>query len=311
MISSMTGYGAASRQVPLTDAQGRQTEMSAAVTVELRSVNSRFLDLAFRMPDDCRSAETGLREMLTAALARGKLDCRINLQRPEGLPPTAAPDAGALAQLQRLQDLVKPHFPQAAPLSVAEILRWPGLLTEPALSQETLREAVLAAGAEALEQLKASRAREGEALAGILRARVEDMRGATAKLKPLLPQLLEQQQKKLEEKFTAALAPASEGAAAVISREEVAERIRQEVTAFGIRIDVAEELGRLDTHLTETLRILKAGGSVGKRLDFMMQELNREANTLGSKAAAIELTDSAMQLKLLIEQMREQVQNLE
>jgi len=205
-------------------------------------------------------------------------------------------------------------------LRVGEILRWPGLLAESSVSAEVLREAVLACGKEAIQELVEVRAREGEQLANMLLANVTEMEAIVARITPLVPELIVRHQQKIVERLQDALGvvlPAGGGASAdnavtnTLSRDEISERIRQEVTIYGIRIDIAEELTRLTAHLSETRHVIKKGGKVGKRLDFMMQELNREANTLGSKAAAKELADASMTLKLLIEQMREQVQNLE
>jgi uncharacterized protein YicC (UPF0701 family) len=177
---------------------------------------------------------------------------------------------------------------------------------------ETLRDAVLACGKQAIAELIDVRAREGAALSSVLIANVTEMEAIVAKVTPLVPELITKHQQKIVERLQDALGIASpEGTQTSIPREEIAERIRQEVTIYGIRIDITEELQRLSAHLAETRHVLQKGGKVGKRLDFMMQELNREANTLGSKAAAKELADSSMTLKLLIEQMREQVQNLE
>jgi len=277
-------------------------------------VNSRFLDLNFRMPEEVRACEPVLREMLMSKLSRGKVDIRINIQRNEVAGSADTLNREALTQLAELQRSVTDVFPAAEPLRVGEILRWPGLLAESAVSPETLREAVLACGKEALADLLNVRAREGEQMNTMLLTNIGEMEAIVARITPLVPELIARQQQKVVERMQEALGLAlPEGGAGTspLGRDEVAERIRQEVTLYGIRIDVAEELTRLNAHLGETRHVLKQGGKVGKRLDFMMQELNREANTLGSKAAAKELADASMTLKLLIEQMREQVQNLE
>lgn len=203
-------------------------------------------------------------------------------------------------------------FPGAERLRAGEILRWPGVLAESGVSVEALRDAVLACGKEAIGELVVVRSREGAQLATMLLANVTEMEAIVARITPLVPELIAKHQQKIVERLQEALGIAApEGAQTVVTREEAAERIRQEVTMYGIRIDIAEELQRLTAHLNETRHVIEKGGRVGKRLDFMMQELNREANTLGSKAAAKELADASMALKLLIEQMREQVQNLE
>lgn len=307
MIYSMTGYASATRELASASDTG-----GTSVSVELRTVNSRFLDLNFRMPDEVRACEPTLREMLTSKLARGKVDVRINLQRSEQGANEAALNRGALDQLAGLERAVLDAFPGVGRLRAGEILRWPGVLAESGVPAEQVREAVLACGKEALGELVKVRAREGEQLANVLLATIGEMETIVARIAPLVPELIARHQQKIVERLQEALGKiAAEGGAPRISRKETAERIRQEVTIYGIRIDVAEELARLVAHLKETRHVLEQGGRVGKRLDFMMQELNREANTLGSKAAAKELADASMALKLLIEQMREQVQNLE
>jgi uncharacterized protein (TIGR00255 family) len=311
MIYSMTGYGAASHQAVLTGPDGSPSGRTATVTVEFRTVNSRFLDMLFRVPDECRPFEPAIRELLAKVLSRGKLECRINLQRVDAGNAAITLNEGPLAQLQALQAQVLSRFPQAGDLRMGEILRWPGVVAEPELTQEALRDAVMAAAEVALQQLRESRAREGSALRDVLLERVDGMLAIVTRLTPLVPQLIQHHQDKLTERLRDAFGLAAPDGMPSMTREEVAERIRQEATVYGIRIDIAEELARLEAHLQETRRLLNKGGQLGKRLDFMTQELNREANTLGSKAAAKELADASMELKLLIEQVREQVQNLE
>jgi uncharacterized protein (TIGR00255 family) len=307
MIYSMTGYASATRELVAASGTG-----GVSVSVELRTVNSRFLDLNFRMPEDVRVVEPTLREMLMNKLSRGKVDIRVNLQRSEQSANAGAINSDALAQLAQLERTVLDTFPDAGRLRTGEILRWPGVLAESGIVPETLRDAVLGCGKQAIADLIDVRAREGAQLATMLLANVTEMETIVTKITPLVPELIARHQQKIVERLQEALGIAAPDAAAtIVSREEINERIRQEVTMYGIRIDIAEELSRLTAHLNETRHVIEKGGKVGKRLDFMMQELNREANTLGSKAAAKELADSSMTLKLLIEQMREQVQNLE
>ena len=226
---------------------------------------------------------------------------------------TQALNQGALDAVATLQAEIKRRFADAAPLSVNELLRWPGVIEEAEMSQETLQADVAAAMQATMNAFVESREREGNALQAMLLSRVDDMEAIVQKITPLIPQVVAQFQQKATERMMEALglAAGNGSAQASVTREEALDRIRQEVTLYGIRVDVAEELTRLGAHLSETRAILKKGGQVGKRLDFMMQELNREANTVGSKAAAKELSDASMAMKLLIEQMREQVQNLE
>ncbi|WP_438395764.1 YicC/YloC family endoribonuclease [Caballeronia sp. DA-9] len=314
MIYSMTGYASATREV-VSDGAGANGS-GVGVSVELRTVNSRFLDMNFRMPEDVRSCEPQLREMLMNKLSRGKVDIRINLNRAEQTTISGVLNRDALSQLAALERSVLDVFPDSERMRTGEILRWPGILSESGVSAETLRDAVLACGKQAIAELIDVRAREGAALGAVLIANVTEMEAIVARITPLVPELITKHQQKIVERLQIALGIAAPEnttgtTQSSIPREEVAERIRQEVTMYGIRIDINEELQRLTAHLTETRHVLQKGGKVGKRLDFMMQELNREANTLGSKAAAKELADASMTLKLLIEQMREQVQNLE
>ncbi len=298
----MTGYAVNSRE-----------SESGTLTLELRSVNSRFLDLQFRMNDDLRALEPVLREAITARVARGKVECRLSFGRKEKTASGLAVNAELLGALKQAQQDLAAHFPQARPLSVHELLRWPGVLAESELGQDSLQADVQALLATTLSAFVESRQREGASLEAMLVSRITDIEQIVKTITPLVPQAIEQFRNKAVERLSEALgiAQAAGGGTPTISREETLDRIRQEVTLYGIRVDVAEELTRLSGHLSETRAILKKGGQVGKRLDFMMQELNREANTLGSKAALKELSDASMQMKLLIEQMREQVQNLE
>ena len=293
----MTGFAAASRSIP-----------GLTVTVELRSVNSRFLDLSLRVPDELRQLEAALREAIGARLQRGKVECRIALQRQPGIEAPRLNDP-VLAQLEQLDAQVRTRLPAAAPLSVADVLHWPGVLDQRDTDTEALREALLVALAESLDGLQSSRQREGEALRHTLLERCAGIVRIAQALRPRIPQMLAQAERKLSERLNQALGAALQGGN--VSREELAERVRQEVTLYGLRVDVDEELKRLLTHVDEVRRVLAAGGGVGRRLDFLMQELNREANTLGSKATAVDLTQAAVELKMLIEQMREQIQNLE
>lgn len=301
----MTGYAVKTRETA-----------GGTLTIEIKSVNSRFLDLQFRINDDLRAVEPVLREAIMGRVTRGKLECRLSFGRKVAGNAQAL-NASLLADLARLQNDVRQHFSDAQPMSVNDLLRWPGVIEEAELGQENLPADVAATMADAMEAFITSRAREGAALAATLIARIDAMDSIVQRITPLIPQLIALFQQKAVERLQEALGlvRSNDGNAnngsQTLSREEALERIRQEVTIYGIRIDVSEELSRMTAHLNETRHILTSGGQVGKRLDFMMQELNREANTIGSKAAVRELADASMELKLLIEQMREQVQNLE
>jgi uncharacterized protein (TIGR00255 family) len=286
MIQSMTGYAAASVESP-----------HGALAVELRSVNSRFLDLQFRVAEELRAAEPMLREQIAARFARGKIDCRLS----RGGAGTQAQqlNASALPQLRALAGQAAAAFPDAAPLRVADILRWPGVLAEPALDAERTRALLEDLCRRALDELCAARAREGARLVAILRERAAEMRRRLAEVAPLVPEAIGAHRARLAERLREVL------------EAGVEERIRIEIALFAAKSDVDEEITRLGAHLDEVERVLAKGGTVGKRLDFLAQELNREANTLGSKAAGLKIADCALELKLLIEQIREQVQNIE
>ena len=284
----MTGYAAAAADSP----RGR-------LSLELRSVNARFLDLQFRVAEELRSLEPGLRDLILARVARGKIDCRVFLndkdvpQRPQRL------NAEAIARLRSLAAEAQKTFPDAAPLRVADVLRWPGVVAEPEGDEETLRVIAQRLCQAALDQLVAAREREGAKLAASIGERTAAMRRRIEEVAPLVPQSLAAYQARLAERLREALGTADD------------DRVRVELAVFAAKVDVDEELERLRAHLAEAERTLKQGGAVGKRLDFIAQELNREANTLASKAASQPLSDCALELKLLVEQIREQVQNIE
>ena len=291
MIQSMTGFAAAAAALPPDGARGQ-------LSIELRSVNARFLDVQFRISDELRALEPMLRELIAARVSRGKLDCRLFLN-DAGAVPGARLNSEALARLRELSLQVVREMPQAAPLRVADVLRWPGVLAESPLDEEQTRRLAGKLCQQALDELVASRTREGAKLAAAIGERVATMRQRLAQVTPLVPQSLAAYQAKLAERLREALGSADD------------DRVRAELAVFAAKADVDEELTRLKAHLDEVERTLGRGGSVGKRLDFIAQELNREANTLASKAASQEISDCALELKLLVEQMREQVQNVE
>jgi len=298
----MTGYASASSQ-PVTPSE-TGTVSTASVTVEARSVNGRFLDLGFRMPEDLRGLEPALRELLTKAFKRGKIELRINTQR-EGDNTWPLPQPEQLNKLARLEGTVQNWLPKAQALSVHEILQW----CKGGGAAERLDEATLEAARLCVAGLAEAREREGEKLVAILQERIDTLRGLAEQAEPLVPAVVQRQQQRFLERWQEALV--STGAAQSIPEEALRERALNEAAAYAIRIDVAEELARLRAHLEEIERLLKKGGELGKRLDFLIQELHREANTLGSKSAALELTNISVEMKVAIEQMREQVQNIE
>jgi uncharacterized protein (TIGR00255 family) len=296
-VASMTGF---SDSTVTTD--------FGAITVEMKSVNGRFLELSLRLPEELRYAEGPLRERVAAAVARGKLDCRVAVAR-DPLATATRINETVLAHVSELWRQVHASLPQATPLGVADILRWPGAIESAAADPEAWRQPLMQAVDAALGGLQASRVREGRALRAALLERCEGIVGILAQLREVVPRILAEAERRLQERLSQALGTALAGSA--LSREEINDRIRQELTLHGMRADIAEEMDRLGTHVAEVRRTLAQGGAVGRRLDFLMQELNREANTIGSKASAVDMTNAAVELKLLIEQMREQVQNLE
>ncbi len=288
MIYSMTGYAALSQEMP----QG-------TINLEIKSVNSRYLDIQFRIVDELRGLEPSLRELIGARLARGKIDCRLGFSAAITAESLSRVNAGLIDQLLGLNKLVRERAPDAAPLSVAEILRWPGVIATEELSKEALKEAVLALLTRALDDLAATRSREGAKLKDIILDRCAQIEGLVARIKPKTPAIVANFQEKLRQKLKDAEVGADD------------DRMRQEIVLFAQKIDVDEEIERLTTHLYELKRILAKGGGAGKRLDFLMQELNREANTLGSKSVDAEMSQASMDMKVLIDQMREQIQNIE
>jgi len=296
-IASMTGFSDSTR-----------TTEFGAITVEIKSVNGRFLELSLRLPEELRYAEAPLRERIGAAIARGKLDCRVTIARAPVGASTRVNET-VLAQIYALTAQVHAALPRATPMGIGDILRWPGVIETTATDPEAWRAPLMQALDSALEGLQQSRTREGVALRAALIERCDSIDKILSQLRDGVPRILAEMERRLNERMTQALATALAGSA--LSREELNDRIRQELTLYGMRADVAEEMDRLAAHVAEVRRTLHRGGGVGRRLDFLMQELNREANTIASKASVIEMTTAAVELKLLIEQMREQVQNLE
>ena len=308
----MTGYASAQRSAaPAGTGAEAKAPTANRLGLEIRSVNSRFLDLTFRLPDELRPFEPALRELLTAKLKRGKVEVRAALESANAgqLPE---PSARLLQRLSSLQDNVRTWLPDARALSVADILR----LTTPDEPVTTdLGEDLAALAKTAVKDLMTSREREGTRLAGMIKGHVTQLRTLAEQAGPLVPQLVEQQRARFLDRWKDAMALAGKeagtGAGGTTLPEAAQDRALSEATAFAIRIDVAEELTRLASHLDEIERLTTKGGEIGKRLDFLIQELHREANTMGSKSAALELTRISVDMKVLIEQMREQVQNIE
>lgn len=288
MISSMTGYATHTLATPY-----------GTLNLELRAVNNRYLDVQLRLPDDFRPLEPGMREAIAKKLNRGKVECRLNFTPLDNFDEPWQLNQTLLHKLLEVDRTVRSSFPEAQSLSVASILNWPGILGGNTLPVDALREYAMTLLLTTLENFQATRAREGEKLKCILLERLNQIRQQLELAAPRIPALITAFEEKLKTRIHEAIDNLDE------------DRIRQEIIFFASKIDIDEELSRLKTHLDEVEHILNQGGAVGKRLDFLMQELNREANTIGSKSVDIEISRTSMTLKVLIEQMREQVQNIE
>jgi len=308
----MTGYANASASASsapaaaLHEASGKRAQRGQAegsIGVEIRSVNGRFLDIAMRLPDELRGLEPALRAMLTKRFKRGKIELRLTgTGNAESAVPEPTPEQ--LAHLARVDAGVREHLPHARALSVHEALQWCRGNAQPQPEH-----AVLEAAERSADMLAEARAREGERLAAVLAERVAHLRSLANAAEPLVPGTVARMQQRFLERWQEALDKA--GGAQSVTREAIEERALNEAAAYAIRIDVAEELARLRSHLDEIARLLDQGGEIGKRLEFLIQELLREANTLGSKSPSIEMTTISVDMKVAIEQLREQVQNVE
>lgn len=303
-VYSMTGYACAQHSAAnITSEQEGKSAAASRLGIEIRSVNSRFLDLTFRLPEELRSFEPALREKLGARLKRGKVELRAAIEG-NSQASVAEPSMRLLQKLNSIQDSVKAWLPDARSLSVAEVI---GLGSGDQTSERNWQQVVVDLTETALQALMTAREREGARLALMLLDRIGQLRALSTQAEPLIPQLVAQQRQRFMDRWAEAMA-LTDGTA---MPEMAHDRALAEATAFAIRIDVAEELTRLASHLDELQRLVENGGEIGKRLDFLIQELHREANTLGSKSAALELTRISVDMKVLIEQMREQVQNIE
>ncbi|OHC71976.1 MAG: YicC family protein [Rhodoferax sp. RIFCSPLOWO2_12_FULL_60_11] len=303
-VYSMTGYASAQHS---SDRPSSETESKSAppshLGLEIRSVNSRFLDLSFKLPEELRQYEPVLRELLVSRLKRGKVEVRAAIE--SNLQSSVVdPTPRLLQRLNAVQDNVKAWLPNAAPLSVADVIR---LAAGELGANCDWSETILTLARQALEEMLSARQREGARLATMLLDRLGQIRALAALAVPLVPQLVAQQRQRFLDRWQEAMALTDGSTLPEAARD----RALTEATAFAIRIDVAEEITRIQSHLDEIERLIKKGGELGKRLDFLIQELHREANTLGSKSAALELTHISVDMKVLIEQMREQVQNIE
>ena len=288
MPHSMTGFATAEILAP-----------PFRLVWEVRSVNHRFLELACRLPDELRGIEPDCRELVAAVARRGKIDCALRIVAADGATQPTLVIADALSSLRALEDQIRRVFPQARPLTVGEILRSAGVLREPDRQLAALAEPALDCLKEALESLRAARHREGGRIAEVLERRNVAIAALLEEVRPLLAGALVRHRDKLRERL------------ARLDVQAQPERLEQELALVAQRVDVAEEIDRLASHVAEVRDVLRREEPVGRRLDFLTQELNREANTFASKVQDETLTRTAVELKVLIEQMREQVQNVE
>jgi uncharacterized protein (TIGR00255 family) len=288
MILSMTGY-----------ASQEYNTSSGVLLLELRSVNHRYLELQLKLDDNLRVFEATAREIIQAKLGRGKVDCRLSLVRNNALKASPVLNHSVLQQIAESANTAAQYFPHIQPVNMLEILQMPGVVETAVLDTDALENDLKIVLNTVLQDLIEAKAREGTKLKTIILERLAEIEQHVAKVKPMMPALVKQYQEKLTAKLHEAHA----------SNDD--ERVRQEMVLFAQRIDVDEELVRLTSHIEEVKRILNTTAAAGKRLDFLMQEMNREANTLGSKSVAIETSQISMELKVLIEQMREQIQNIE
>ncbi|KAF1056276.1 MAG: hypothetical protein GAK44_00280 [Pseudomonas delhiensis] len=287
MVHSMTAF-----------AREERAASNGTLSWELRSVNHRYLEPHLRLPESFRDLEGAVREALRQGLSRGKVECTLRYIEDTAGKPLQV-DRERAAQLVAAAETVAGLIRQPAPIDPLAVLAWPGVLVGDAADPQALNAQAMEAFDLALAELKAGRAREGADLAKIIEERLTAMLEEVANLRELVPQMLDNQRQKILDRF------------AELKAEADPQRLEQEMVLLAQKSDVAEELDRLSTHVAEVRRVLKAGGAAGRRLDFLMQELNREANTLGSKAFDPRSTQAAVNLKVLIEQMREQVQNIE
>lgn len=286
MTNSMTAYGQATIETELGE-----------LSCELRSVNHRYLEIAPRMPEELRIHEGALREEISARLARGHVDCFIRLK--ENAVSNLEPNPELANNLQTLVQQMQAHVPDMQNIRAIDVLRWPGVLQAKKADPEIIKAKLIGVLSEALDALVAARAQEGEKMAQLIRDRLASAREVVAEVKDFLPEIAEQYRARLDEKL------------ADIKDQLDPSRLEQEMVIFLQKSDVAEELDRLVVHVGEVENVLAKNEPAGRRLDFLMQELNREANTLGSKAQDPRMTKASVDLKVLIEQMREQVQNIE
>lgn len=288
MIHSMTAFGRDQSDTPL----GR-------LIWELRSVNHRFLEISIRVPEDMRMLETEIRKEVGKHMKRGKIDCNLRLQSEAGITNEIEVDKEIVQQILSIVDSIRSGNASVAPINAAEILKWPGVLKSPVTDIGNVSKFVMEGFSRALNEMVETRAREGAELVQAVEERLTNAQTLITEIKTVIPEVTQAFRQRLQDRLKD------------IKQELDPARLEQEILILANKSDVDEELDRLQTHIGEVRRVLSQGGSVGRRLDFLMQEFNREANTIGSKATDVRVTNASVELKVNIEQMREQVQNIE
>jgi uncharacterized protein (TIGR00255 family) len=288
MIQSMTAF---------SRIQGQGTWGTAVC--ELRSINHRYLELVVRLPETLHALEAAMRECMRDYIKRGKIECHVRYQPGDVAGAEITINTHLAKQLCKANEAIAQLLQNPSPIHTMDILHWPGILQMAEIDLETIQDQMIILLEKGLKELISARSREGDELKQLFLQRLENMKIEVARVRQHMPDIIIQQRERLANRFRDAKIELDSG------------RLEQEMVMFSQKIDVSEELERIDTHISEVRRILKQGGVVGRRLDFLMQELNREANTLGSKSTDVDTTRASVELKVLIEQMREQVQNVE
>jgi uncharacterized protein (TIGR00255 family) len=288
MAASMTAF-----------ARKQQEYEWGTLSWEIRSVNHRYLEPGLRLPELLRPLEPAIRDALRKAIARGKVDCQVRIQTREEVTRQEELNFAIVGQLSDMSQQVRDIIPDASPLSINEILRWPGVLLEHEIDASAILTDAMALLHSTLAEFNTARQREGDELAQLIRQRLHAINAIVASIRERLPEILQRQQDNIRTRLDA------------LKTELDPARLEQEIVLLAQKADVDEELDRLATHVAEVERVLGTHEPIGRRLDFLMQELNREANTLSSKSIVAETTMNAVELKVLIEQMREQIQNIE
>jgi uncharacterized protein (TIGR00255 family) len=270
-----------------------------SLTWEIRSVNHRYLETSVRLPESLRALENGVREAVRKRLTRGKVECALRFQSEAKISSDLHLNTTLIKQLVQANVEIEQITGTSSNLSNMEVLRWPGVIEEQDFDKTSIEKQALSLFGAALDDLVATRQREGAELQGFIKKRIDSVREIVVNVRDKMPEILAKQKQNILDRL------------AELQAELEPTRLEQEVSLLAQKADVEEELDRLDSHLNEVERVLSANGQKGRRLDFLMQELNREANTLSSKSIVVETTLSAVELKVLIEQMREQIQNVE